>query len=89
MSDAQSWTREQQTNTLAAIDVMKTFFQGDPSALGPVVLQHANKLGSEGLVAGLVNLCGMFVKSIADQSSKSAQDLLDEAEKLANDTKVS
>lgn len=89
MSDAQSWTKEQQTNTLAAVDVMKTFFQGDPSALGPSVLEHANRLGSEGLVAGLVNLCGMFIKSIADQGSKSAADLLAEAERLASDTKVS
>ncbi|WP_156689421.1 hypothetical protein [Mycobacterium sp. Marseille-P9652] len=89
MSDAQGWTKEQQTNTLAAIDVMKTFFQGDPSALGPSVLEHATRLGSEGLVAGLVNVCGMFVKSIADQTSKSALDLLNEAEKLASDAKVS
>jgi hypothetical protein len=88
VSHAQGWTKEQQANTLAAIDVMKTFFGGDPSALGPSVLHHATKLGSEGLVAGLVNLCGMFVKSIADQSSKSAVDLLDEAEKLATDTEV-
>lgn len=88
MSDAHSWTKEQQANTLAAIDVMKTFFEGDPAALGPSVLRHANELGSEGLVAGLVNLCGMFVKSIADQGLRKPLDLLDEAEKLANRTEV-
>jgi hypothetical protein len=88
VSDAQGWTKEQQANTLAAIDVMKTYFEGDSSALGPSVLRHANQLGSEGLVAGLVNLCGMFVKSIADQGSKKPVDLLDEAEKLASRTEV-
>lgn len=88
VSNAQGWTKEQQANTLAAIDVMKTFFEGDPAALGPSVLRHANQLGTEGLVGGLVNLCGMFVKSIADQGSSSAVDLLNEAEKVATGTEV-
>lgn len=87
MSD-QGWTEEQQANTLAAVDIMKTFFQGDHDALGPNVLQHASKVGTEGLVAGLVNLCGMFIKSIADQSSRTAVDLLNEAESLASDAQI-
>jgi hypothetical protein len=88
VSDAQGWTKEQQANTLAAIDVMKTFFGGDRDAFGPSVLQHAEKVGTEGLVAGLVNLCAMFVKAIADQGQKTATDLLDEATNVASRAEI-
>ena len=58
MNEEIVWTKQQQANTLAAIDIVKTYFKGDPVASGPKAVEHSQTIGAEGVVARRRRRCG-------------------------------
>lgn len=66
MNEEIAWTKKEQTNALAAIDIMKAYMKGDAVVSGPKVLDHAQKIGTEGVIAGLMNLNAILARHVAD-----------------------
>jgi hypothetical protein len=81
-------TQEQLRNTLAAIEIMKVYFKGDPAASGQKIVEVAGRVGTEGLLSGYNNLAAVLVKSFADAAGQDNMAVIDAIEKMVNDIRI-
>jgi hypothetical protein len=55
------WSESQRIATLAAIDIVKTFFKADRVAAGTKINEYLKEIGPEGVISGYNAFCGMLV----------------------------
>ncbi|AKN16380.1 hypothetical protein B586_07130 [Mycobacterium haemophilum DSM 44634] len=77
------WTEAQRVATLAAIDIVKTFFKADRDAAGAKINEYLRQIGSEGVIAGYNGLCGMLVKHVAEVTGEDPMAVVYRAEETA------
>ncbi|AWV47673.1 hypothetical protein JK2ML_0938 [Mycobacterium leprae Kyoto-2] len=77
------WTEAQRLVTLAAIDIVKTFFKADRDAAGAKINEYLRRIGSEGVIAGYNGLCGMLVKHVAEVTGEDPMAVVYRAEETA------
>ena len=82
------WTKQQQANTLPAIDVMKTYCKAEREASAGKVLEHAEDVGAEGIIAGLSNLCAILVNHVATLTGEDRLAALYKAEEVAKNVTI-
>ena len=83
MSTEPRWTEAQRIATLAAIDIVKTFFKADRDAAGAKINDYLKQIGSEGVIAGYNGLCGMLVKHVAEVTGEDPMSVVYRAEETA------
>ena len=93
MAEEVQWTRQQQANTLAAIDIVRELLAGGVKR-GPInatleVAKHARTADdlADG-VSGLGNLAAMLAEHFATATSVSPDDVLRNAEEAVRTVKL-
>jgi hypothetical protein len=81
-------TQQQLKNTLAAIEIMKVYFKGDPVATAPKIIEAAGRVGTEGLLEGYNNLAAILTKSFADAAGQDNMAVIDAIEKMVNNITI-
>ena len=81
-------TQDQLRNTLAAIEIMRVYFKGDPAASGSKIVEAAGRVGTEGLLSGYNNLSAVLIKSFADAAGQDNMAVIDAIEKMVNDIRI-
>jgi len=81
------WSETQRTATLAAIDIVKTFFKADRVAAGTKINEHLKQIGPDGVISGYNAFCGMLVKHIAELTGEDPMVIIYKAEETARNVK--
>ena len=81
------WAEPQRTATLAAIDIVKTFFKADSAAAGAKINEYLQQIGPDGVIAGYNAFCGMLVKHVAELTAEDPMVVIYKAEETARNVK--
>jgi hypothetical protein len=81
-------TQEQLRHTLAAIEILRVYFKGDPAAAGSKIVEVAGRVGTEGLLSGYNNLTAILTKSFADAAGQDNMAVIDAIEKMVNNIEI-
>jgi hypothetical protein len=81
------WSETQRTATLAAIDIMKTFFKADRVAAGAKINEHLKQIGSDGVISACNAFCGMLVKHVAELTGEDPMVVIYKAEETTRNVK--
>jgi hypothetical protein len=81
------WSETQRAATLAAIDIVKTFFKADRVAAGTKINEHLKQIGPDGVISGYNAFCGMLVKHVAELTGEDPLVVIYKAEETARGVK--
>lgn len=90
MAQDANWTNEQQTHTLAAIEVMRSLLEGSYGPIGAAVaVMHSSEhVGVDGVIIGLTKLAVMLAEHIEATTGVSPAETLARSEEAVKNVPI-
>jgi len=83
-----TWTQEELRNTLVAIEMLKSYYKGDPPALTTTTNRLIDEVGLQAILAGYNNVCAVLTHQIALLAERDELEIIYDVEAFAKKVNI-